>query len=75
MAGRPPLYPSNEEKPVSVSLRIPRALHDQLQHQVRMRRLTLTEALLEGAQLWLETPADPREVLLSDNGNTVMQDL
>ena len=28
MAGRPPAYQSDEEKPVSVSLRIPRPLYD-----------------------------------------------
>jgi hypothetical protein len=59
---------------VSVSVRIPRALYDQLQQRVSQRRLTMTEALLDGAQLWLDTPADPREIVLSDNGNTVIQE-
>jgi hypothetical protein len=74
MAGRAPTYQSKDEKPVSVSVRIPRALYDQLQQRVSQRRLTMTEALLDGAQLWLDTPADPREVVLSDNGNTVIQE-
>jgi hypothetical protein len=74
MAGRPPTYQSKDERPVSVSVRIPRALYGQLQQRANQRRLTMTEALLEGAQLWLDTPADPREVLLPDNGNTVIQE-
>jgi hypothetical protein len=73
MAGRPPTYQSKDEKPVSVSVRIPRALYGQLQQRANQRRLTMTETLLEGAQLWLDTPADPREGVLSDNGNTVIQ--
>ncbi len=75
MAGRPPTYQADDERPVSVSLRIPRALYDQAQQRVQQRRMTLTEALLEGLQLWLETPTDPRELLLSDESNTVMQQL
>lgn len=75
MAGRPPTYQSADERPVSVSLRIPRALYDQAQQKVQMRRMTLTEALLEGLHLWLETSTDPREVFLSDDSNTVMQQL
>jgi hypothetical protein len=74
MAGRLPTYQSEAERPVSVSVRIPRVLYGQLQQRVSQRRLTMTEALLEGAQLWLDTPADPREVLLSDNGTTVIQE-
>jgi hypothetical protein len=74
MAGRPSTYQSEDERPVSVSVRIPRAFYDQLQQRVSQRRLTMTEALLEGAQLWLDTPTDPREVVLSDNGNTVIQE-
>jgi hypothetical protein len=74
MAGRPLTYESPDERPVSVSLRLPRALYDQLQQRVSQRRLTMTEALLQGAQLWLDTPPDPREARLSDGGNTVMQE-
>jgi hypothetical protein len=37
-------------------------------------RLSMTEALLEGAQLWLDTPTDPRQALLSDNSNTIIQE-
>jgi hypothetical protein len=74
MAGRPSTYQSEDARPVSVSVRMPRALYDQLQQRVSQRCLTMTEALLEGAQLWLDTPTDPREVVLSDNGTTVIQE-
>jgi hypothetical protein len=75
MAGRPPTYLSDAEKPVSVSVRIPRTLYEQAQQHVRMRRTTLSELLLEGLRLSLETPVDPRDLIMSDNSNTVMQQL
>src|SRR5712691_11849280 len=70
---RPPTYQSDEEKPVSVSLRIPRELYGRVQHHVQRRRMTLTEAILDGLTLWLDTPADPRDVRVSQE-NTVMQE-
>jgi hypothetical protein len=75
MAGRLPTYQNADDRPVSVSLRVPRQLYEQVQQRVQQRRMTLTEALLDGLQLWLDTPADPRELLLSDESNTVMQEL
>ena len=75
MAGRPPTYLSDAEKPVSVSLRLPRELYEQAQQYVRLRRTTLTELLIDALRLRLETPADPRELLVSDERNTVMQQL
>jgi hypothetical protein len=75
MAGRPPTYLSDAEKPVSVSVRIPRELYEQAQQYVRMRRMTLTELLLDGLRLSLETPTDPRDFRVSDDSNTVMQQL
>ena len=71
---RPPTYHTDAEKPVTVSVRIPRALYAQAQQYVSMRRTTLTEVLLDGLRLRLETPADPRDVLVSQD-NTVMQEL
>ena len=70
---RPPTYQSDEEKPVSVSLRIPRELYGRVQHHVQRRRMTLTEAILDGLTLWLDTPADPRDMRVSQD-NTVMQE-
>src|SRR5512134_740459 len=75
MAGRPLTYHSTDERPVSVSVRIPRELYAQVQQRVQRQRMTLSEAILDGLHLWLETPADLREVFLSDESNTVMQQL
>jgi hypothetical protein len=73
--GRPFVYQSDAEKPMTVSLRLPRDLYEQAQRYVRMRHpMTLTELLLDGLRLRLETPTDPRDILLSDD-NTVMQEL
>jgi hypothetical protein len=74
-AGRPFIYQSEDEKPVSFSVRIPRGLYEQAQKYVKMRpKTTLTELLLDGLRLRLETPADPRDLILSDD-NTVMQEI
>jgi hypothetical protein len=76
MAGRPPTYHANEERPVSVSLRIPQPLYVQAQQYASQRRMSMTELLLDGLTLRLETPTDPRERLfLSDERLTVMQAL
>src|SRR5262245_50587420 len=73
--GRPFVYQSDEEKPITISLRIPRNLAEQAKQYVRMRHpMTLTDLLLEGLRLRLETPADPRDILLSDD-NTVIREL
>ena len=73
--GRPPVYQSKDEKPATVSLRIPRDLYDQAQKYVKQRSpMTLTDLLLDGLRLRLETPADPRDIILSDD-NTVMQEV
>jgi hypothetical protein len=74
-AGRPFVYQEEEERPVTVSLRVPRDLYTQLQRYVHVRpQMTMTEFLLDAARLKLETPTDPRDILLSDD-NTVIQDL
>lgn len=70
---RPPKY-TDTDKPVSVSLRIPRDVYDQAQHHARMRRMTLTELIVEGLRLRLETPLDPRDIVVSQN-DTVMHEL
>jgi hypothetical protein len=62
------------EKSVSVSLRIPRTLYDDVQARAQLRRTTLTALVLEGLRLCLDTPLDPREVPVSQS-NTAMQEL
>jgi hypothetical protein len=74
-AGRPFVYQTEDERPVTVSLRVPHDLYAQVQRYVRVRpQMTMTEFLLDAARLKLETPTDPRDILLSDD-NTVIQDL
>jgi hypothetical protein len=73
--GRPFVYQSDAEKPVTVSLRLPRDVYEQARRYVGLRPpLTLTDLVLDGLRLRLQTPADPRDVILSDD-NTVMQGL
>ena len=73
--GRPSVYQSDAEKPVTVSLRLPRDVYEQAQRYVGMRLpMTLTDLLLDGLRLRLDTPADPRDLILSDD-NTVMQEV
>jgi hypothetical protein len=71
---RPPKYASDEDKPVSVTFRIPRDLYDQAQHHAKRRQTTLTELVCEGLQMRLETPTDPRDILAMQD-ITVMQEL
>jgi hypothetical protein len=73
--GRPFAYQSDDEKPVTVSLRLPREVYTQVERYVhRHPGMTLTEFMLDGIRLRLDTPADPRDLILSD-GNTVIQEL
>jgi len=73
--GRPFVYQSDTEKPVTVSLRLPRELYDQVERYVKRHPgMTLTEFVLDGIQLRLDTPADPRDLILSDD-NTVIQEM
>jgi hypothetical protein len=71
---RPPKYASEEDKPVSVTLRLPRDLYDQAQQHAKRRQTTLTELVREGLQMRLETPTDPRAILATQD-STVMQEL
>jgi hypothetical protein len=72
--GRPYTYQSEEEKPVTVSLRLPRDLYRQVERYVKRHPgMTLTEFFLDGARLRLDTPADPRDII-SYNDNTIIQE-
>jgi hypothetical protein len=72
--GRPFVYQSEEEKPVTVSLRLPHALYERAEQRIRLQRMTLTEAIKEALEVWLEKPTDPRDLLVSDD-NTVIREL
>jgi hypothetical protein len=71
---RPPTYQSDAERPTTVSVRIPQELYAQAKQYVAMRRISLTELLLDGLRLRLDTPADPRDILVSQD-NTVIQEM
>jgi len=71
---RPPTYQSDDERPTTVSVRIPQELYAQAKQYASMRRTTLTELLLDGLRLRLETPTDPRDIIVSHD-ITVTQEL
>ena len=71
---RPPKYTTEDAKPVGISLRLPRELYDQARRHAARRGTTLTELVVEGLQLRLETPTDPRDILVIRD-DTVMQEL
>src|SRR3989440_6351647 len=71
---RPPTYHSDDERPTTVSVRIPRELYHQAKAYAVQRRTTITELLLDGLRLRLETPTDPRDIVVSQD-TTVLQEL
>src|SRR6266446_10689294 len=75
--GRPFTYQSEDERPVTVSLRIPRDLHDRMSRYAARHRQSITELLLDGLKWRLEQD-DPRQQSISDLSyydNTVLQEL
>src|SRR6266478_7062062 len=56
--GRPPLY-SDDERPVTVSLRIPHVLAAQMKRYASLHRQSVTELLLDGLK-WRIGEDDPR---------------
>lgn len=72
MPGRKPLYQSEAERPVTLCVRVPRDVYEQVQNQMDMRRMTLTEAALDALRLWVKTPADPRDPNVSNNSHTIV---
>src|SRR5207244_11551084 len=71
---RPPTYHSDDERPTTVSVRIPRELYHQAKAYAVQRRTTITELLLDGLRLRLETPTDPRDIVVAQD-TTVLQEL
>jgi recombinase len=71
---RPPKY-TDADKPVSVSLRIPRDIYDQAQHLAQIRRTSLTEVVLEGLRQRLEMPVSSMPLVPYDDHTTVIQEL
>jgi len=75
--GRPFTYQSEDERPVTVSLRIPRDLHDRMSDYAARHRQSVTELLLDGLTWRLEQDDPRRESVgnISYYDNTVMQEL
>jgi len=72
--GRPPRYDRDEERPVTISVKAPRALYDELKRYAYTHRQSVTELVLDGIRMRLDTPADPRDMILYDD-NTVRQEV
>src|SRR5207249_11105210 len=75
--GRPFTYQSEDERPVTVSLRIPRDLHERMSRYASRHRQSVTELLLDGLTWRLEHD-DHRQQSISDLSyydNTVLQEL
>jgi hypothetical protein len=75
--GRPFTYQTEDEKPVTVSLRIPRDLYDRMSRYAARHRQSVTELLLDGLTWRLEQD-DPRGGSMGDMSyydNTVIQEL
>jgi hypothetical protein len=75
--GRPFTYQSEDEKPVTVSLRIPRDLYDHMSRYAARHRQSATELLLDGLTWRLEQD-DPHGESMGDMSyydNTVLQEL
>ena len=73
--GRPFTYRAEEERPVTLSLRVPRTLAERLKRYAAEHRQSVSELILEGIEWRLDTPADPRDLQTSDDNNTVIQQL
>jgi hypothetical protein len=75
--GRPFTYQSEDERPVTVSLRIPRDLHERMSRYAARHRQSVTELLLDGLKWRLEQD-DPRRESVGDMlyyDNTVLQEM
>lgn len=74
--GRPPLY-SDDERPVTVSLRIPHDLAAQMKRYASRHRQSVTELLLDGLT-WRLEQGDPRQQAMTRSepyDNTVLHEL
>jgi len=75
--GRPFTYQSEDEKPVTVSLRIPRDLHNRMSRYAAGHRQSVTELLLDGLT-WRLEQEDWRQQSTTDiehYDNTVLQEM
>src|SRR6266849_6822980 len=59
--GRPFTYHSDDEKPVTISLRIPKLLYTRLQRYSSMYRQSISELVRDGLE-WRLEQSDPRQL-------------
>ena len=75
--GRPFTYQSDEERPVTISLRVPKELHTRLDRYAKQHRQYISELLIDGME-WRIGDGDPRGLgdgtgTKSHRGITVIQ--
>lgn len=73
--GRPVVYESDDERPTTISVRVPHAMYARLERHVRLYRHSMTDLLLQGLAWRLEQD-DPRSevAILFNDENTVLQE-
>jgi len=70
---RPFKYHQDEERPVTVSFVMPRDLYNQMEEYRRIYRQSRTEIILDAIRLRLETPADPRDIIIPEDNIIIEQ--
>ena len=77
--GRPFTYQSDEERPVTISLRLAHDLYDRLERYASRHRQSVSELVRDGIELRLAVEADPRwqtaQAQEEYYDNTVLQEL
>ena len=77
--GRPFTYQSDEERPVTISLRLAHDLYDRLERYAQRHRQSVSELVRDGIEMRLATQADPRWQTAPEQetyyDNTVLQEL
>ena len=77
--GRPFTYQSDEERPVTISLRLAHDLYDRLERHAQRHRQSVSELVRDGIEMRLAVQADPRWQTAQEQelyyDNTVLQEL
>ena len=77
--GRPFTYQSDEERPVTISLRLAHDLYDRLERYAQRHRQSVSELVRDGIEMRLAVQADPRWQTAQGQeeyyDNTVLQEL
>ena len=77
-------YVTDTEKPVMVSVRLPRELYERLERYATQYRQSISELVKDGIEMRLDEPADPRsrsagstteEPLVQIDGASILRDM